>query len=286
MRSINQLFQYFCLACHTILGETATPIDLTNSEECPKCGSLLSETIQRVEQEQQQQHDINIRFPRFHKADSSRLNFDIMALDRILQFRVGESVCIMGVHSGILRDRLCVRSLLSERYGGFNSPNVIIIDAGNNSDVYQCVNFARQYGMDITSVLRRIIVSRPFTIYQLANLIIYELPKIVEKLDTRIIVISDLLHLFLQDPQTDVEESKYLIRQITESIRSFLNNLLVITTLQNTQCSPYERILFPKFNKRIEISNGLIVNIHSTNKRQHSIPIRIRQNDLSTIPNR
>jgi hypothetical protein len=74
--------------------------------------------------------------------------------------------------------------------------------------------------MDITSVLRRIIVSRPFTIYQMANLIIYELLKITEKLDIKIIVISDMLHMFLEDSQVDVKESKRLIRQITKSLRA------------------------------------------------------------------
>lgn len=43
---------------------------------------------------------------------------------------------------------------------------------------------------------------------------------------------------------------------------------------------------FPQFNKRMEISNDPTVNIHSTNMGQHSIPLRIRQNDLSTILNR
>jgi hypothetical protein len=43
---------------------------------------------------------------------------------------------------------------MSKRQGGFESTNVIFIDAGNNSDVfYQCVNFARQYGLDIKKVL-------------------------------------------------------------------------------------------------------------------------------------
>ena len=60
--------------------------------------------------------------------------------------------------------------MLSERHGGFGSPYVIIIDAGNSSDIYSSVNLARQYGLDLKDMLKRIVVSRPFTIYQLANL--------------------------------------------------------------------------------------------------------------------
>jgi hypothetical protein len=98
-------------------------------------------------------------------------------------------------------------------------------------DPYQCVNFARQYGLDTNDVLNRIIVSRLFTIYQLTNLIIYELPRILEKWKSKVIIISDLLHLFLQDPQADVEESKYLIKQIVKSLQRFLNTTLVIITI-------------------------------------------------------
>jgi hypothetical protein len=68
-----------------------------------------------------------------------------------------------------------------------------------------------------------------YEIYQLANLIIYELSKVLERWKTKIIFLSDLLHTFLQDPQVDVEESKYLIKQITESIQRLLNNTLVVT---------------------------------------------------------
>jgi|Kansoi200Nextera_1026148.scaffolds.fasta_scaffold03876_1 hypothetical protein len=69
--------------------------------------------------------------------------------------------------------RLCVRALMSKRQGGFESTNVIFIDAGEkSSDVYQCVDFARQYGLDKEMVLHSILVTRAFTIYQLADLLI------------------------------------------------------------------------------------------------------------------
>jgi hypothetical protein len=101
------------------------------------------------------------------------------------------------------------------------------------------------------------------------------------------IFLSDLLHMFFQDPQVDVEESKYLIKQITESIQRFLNNTLVVTTLyDNTKPLPYCRILFPKFHKKIEIRNNLIVNIAYGNRREHFQIVQILQNDLLTIPNR
>ena len=41
--------------------------------------------------------------------------------------------------------------------------------------IYQCVDFARQYGLDVKDMLRRIVVSRAFTVYQLVALITKEL---------------------------------------------------------------------------------------------------------------
>src|SRR5215469_15399244 len=82
----------------------------------------------------------------FHTV--SRLNFDIKKIDSVLTFGTGECMSLIGNYSKILLERLCIRALLSERHGGFGSRYVIIIDARNNSDIYSCINLARQYGFD------------------------------------------------------------------------------------------------------------------------------------------
>src|SRR5215469_11219660 len=193
MYYVYPLLRYFCSICNTPLMETYNSIDIIRSsvEECPKCGSLLSENLERT-QVSQQQDNINsttatssslLCTQRFHTV--SRLNFDIKKIDSILTFGIGESISLIGNYSKILIERLCIRALLSERHGGFGSPYVIIIDAGNSSDIYSAVNLARQYGLDLKDTLKRIVVSRPFTIYQLANLVTCELPKAVQKFDTK-----------------------------------------------------------------------------------------------------
>src|SRR5215467_2525717 len=107
--------------------------------------------------------------PKFQTA--SRLRFDDS-----LAINIGERVCLVGECSSALVDKLCITALLPERHRGFGSSHVIIIDAGNQSDIYQCVNFSRHYGLDIKDMLRRIVVSRAFTVYQLVALITKELP--------------------------------------------------------------------------------------------------------------
>ena len=200
----QQTLQYFCSYCGTLLKisyeSTSNPLLANLSEECPTCGVLLSQTLKRelksAEQQQRQQQQNNIQqsssflssppLPKFQTAYeeiSSRLTFDIKKIDNSISITAGQTVCISGSerkYINILLIRLCVRALLPKRYGGgFSSPNVIVIDAaaGNGLDIYQYVNFARQHGLDIKKVLENTIITRAFTIYQLANIIIYELPE-------------------------------------------------------------------------------------------------------------
>ena len=143
MNYLYPVLRYFCSICNTPLMETYKSIDIIGSsvEECPKCGSLLSENLKR--RQISQQHNSNsitsslLLSTRFHTV--SRLSFDIKKIDSILTFGIGGCILLIG-NSKILLERLCIRALLSERHGGFGSPYVIIIDAGNSSDIYSCVN--------------------------------------------------------------------------------------------------------------------------------------------------
>jgi RecA/RadA recombinase len=126
---------------------------------------------------------------------------------------------------------------MSRRHGGFGSPSVIFIDAGNCSDIYQCVNFARQYGLDIQKVLDSIMVSRPFTIHQLAGLLIYELESIaIHRFAAKLVVVSDMLKMFSQevsDPQLDRDEAQWLLREIAMSLQRISAQALVVISLNS-----------------------------------------------------
>jgi hypothetical protein len=151
--------------------------------------------------------------PKFQTASRLKLD-DSLAID------IGERVCLVGESSSTLVDKLCITALLPERHSGFGSPHVITIDAGNSSDIYQCVNFARQYGLDIKDILRRIVVSRAFTIYQLVNLITNELPQVIQRFGTKLLIIRDMLHMFT-DPQIRIDEARPLIVTITQIGNNF-----------------------------------------------------------------
>jgi Rad51 len=280
----NQQLKYYCSKCDTLLKITRDGFDIdfkffNSKEECPYCGSLISKTL-RKEKVYGTATTNNIDLSSSsslcllpqpqpqtaYEQFSNRLTFGIEKIDSILQLTTGETVCIVSwdhhhnnKYANILLSRLCVRAVMSNRQGGFNSPKVIFVDAaGNTSDVYQCVNFARQHGLNIKKTLQSIVVSRSFTIYQLANIIINELPKVLEQLSgTKVIVIGNLLSLFVNDPQVQIKEAKSLIRQIVNSVKICTNNnniLCVISFCCSNNTKTYARIILERIDKYIEIT--------------------------------
>ena len=103
--------------------------------------------------------------------------------------------------------RLVVRSFVPRTHGGVDAENVIVIDANNSSNLYLYVDIARRYGMHYRNVLRKVLVSRQFTIYQLANTIIYDLPKRIQLHKPKVVVVSGLLDQFYQDPYIHAAET-------------------------------------------------------------------------------
>jgi hypothetical protein len=176
---------------------------------------------------------------------------------------------------------MCVSALLPKRSHkiAFDTSNVIFVDAGNSTDIYQCVNFARQCGVDIEQILQRMIISRVFTIYQLTNMIIHELSNVIQKFDSKIIVISDLLNMFVHDPQIEIKEAKYLIKENAKSIRTtraFKDVLIIVSILDENDTNPhynsdisYNKIILPSFDKYIRIINddndNSLINIKTRN---------------------
>lgn len=202
---------YLCDLCNAVLRESEyLDIDPRSvSEPCPNCGHSLSSTL-TINKTSRPVEPITFQIARPVMTQT----FDICELDRFYSgIRVGETLCIIGDHAISLVTRLCVRALLPNNRGGLDSV-VLFIDAGNTSDIYQCVSFARQYGMELTKVLDGIIVSRVFTVHQLASLVIVELPEAIKRFGARLVVISGLLRMFFEDPQVDEKEARQLLEEM------------------------------------------------------------------------
>jgi hypothetical protein len=133
-------------------------------------------------------------------------------------------------YSNALVTRLVVRSLLPRNHGGVDAENVMVIDADNSSSPYLYVNFAREYGMHHSSVLHKVLVSRQFTIYQLTNTILYDLPKRIQLHKPKVIVISGLLDQFYHDPYINIAEAESLVSQIVTALHEIKDVFIILTS--------------------------------------------------------
>jgi Rad51 protein len=194
-----------------------------------------------------------LEVPRFKTALEyhDRFTFGIDNLDSKLQLHLNDMIGIFGEtrYTSTLATRLVVRALLPRIHGGINTENVIVIDADNSSSPYLYVDIARKYGMHHRNVLRKVLVSRQFTIYQLTNTVIYDLPKRIQLHKPKLIVISGLLDQFYHDPYIRTKEAESLISQIVTALHKIKDVFIVLTSrLTDNQ------IEYPAMS-RIEIRN-------------------------------
>jgi hypothetical protein len=206
-----------------------------------------------------------------------RLTLDIKKIDFTLQFlRLGQKVAIVGYDSQKLIERLVVRAQLPHRHGGLGS-HVILVDGGNSSDPYLGISFARQYGLEIEDVLSKIISSRAFTVYQLESLITHELTSIITQYDAKLVVISDLLAMFSDDPFLDKQDAKRILDSILLSI-SKLKECLVVVSISK----PTKPEIMKSFDRVIRLSNkddDITVDLDDKN-------YTIKEKDLEIISHR
>ena len=273
------LLQYYCGQCNRVLKELDSEINLIHSmEPCPFCGTLLSDSLQ------QRKILYNSHPPRivFQKASQfPKLTFDIDKLDSILHFITpNQKVCLAGIHTQKLVERLCVRAQLPCRYGGLDS-KVLLIDGANSSDVYQCVDFAQQYGLDVKKILSGIISCRTFTVYQLANLIVNELHTAIKQYDTKIVIITHLFHFFTNDSYLNPHEMQQILKTVIRSLKKIENCLVVISLGLPTA---FDGMLLQLFSKTITLKqsyNTLSVHIDDLGKKQS---VLLDEHMLETIP--
>lgn len=278
--------QYLCSTCGSVLKETAEYLEIHSlREECPSCGSMLSESLIR----RSLRPEAEISAPKIQTADTlllkKKLRFDIPTIDSFVGLAATDLCCISGYGANLLLTRLCVRSLLSERYGGLNSPYVMIADAGNHTDVYGAVNFARQYGMSKESVAERILVVRAFTVHQVRRLISVELPEFVHKYQIRSVIVPGLLNVFdNEEPHMRMKDIRKDISRVTEAINELSARVLVVTSIQ--QGGRYSEPVLSAFKKRI---NLLQKENHGTLKAEiynqgDSKVVNLTERDLKIIP--
>jgi hypothetical protein len=126
-----------------------------------------------------------------------------------------------------LMSLLCVRAQLPPQLGGLGS-NVIFIDGANTFRLYQITRLARLHQLDPKQVLDRIYISRAFTAYQMAALVLQKLEDAVKACNAKLVIISDIAAMFL-DKDVQEEEAKRIYSQVTTRLSNFTREQQVIT---------------------------------------------------------
>ena len=150
---------------------------------------------------------------------------------------------------------LCVQAIRT--LGG----EVVMVDGGNTADPYVLSNLAKRFGLDRNFVLERVNISRAFTAYQMTSLINESLRERVEERTGRMILISSLPDLFLDD---DVwwPEAYELLRSSVSTIKEISSRYGTVTIVTNCglsklyQKSGLRRYLYGEVDKVVRFEKG------------------------------
>jgi hypothetical protein len=229
----RRVYVYYCEICNSVLAlrnklEHQYSFLYSTADECPTCRfrlelslrcRALTVRIPNVSLSEPTKQNAPLcrfsdrignrvhPFERAHSREKRSLNFgeilgELQAYSRQLTLLYGEKICQVA-------EQLCVRSQLSPDQGGLGAASVFI-DGGNTFDLYQISAYANVLELDRATVLRRIKVSRAFTCYQLVNLVVEKLPKLLNEGKIGLVVIANLLDMFM-DPEIDLTEAKRTI---------------------------------------------------------------------------
>ena len=121
----------------------------------------------------------------------------------------------------------------------------------------------------------------------MADIVINELPRVIQQYEAKMVVISDLLSMFLHDPQIEIREARYLINEILNSItktRASKEDVLAIVSLpsgdnashHDKSALSFNKTILTRFDKCIKIMN-------SRNNENKMIDLKISNNSKSNI---
>lgn len=148
--------------------------------------------------------------------------------NHLVDLTIGSPTLFLNFYN--LIPKLTVKALLPKKYNGLDSPTVMIIDGNirgqpTHLDFYNFVDYAIKYGMNVNSALERIIVARSFTAHQLANTIICNLTKMIQKYKSNIVIITDL---FATDEQLHISERRWLLQHMVKSINCISESIITV----------------------------------------------------------
>jgi len=163
-------------------------------------------------------------------SSQALLSFNVQNIDTLFPGFTAEDFAVMYGQPGVLTLSLllAVRAQLPSQLGGLES-NVVFVDGGNTFRLYKVSRLARLHHLKPRDVLRRIFISRAFTMHQMTSIIFDGLEEAAKKYDAKLVIISDFQGLYL-DKDVRPEESKEVFSQVAAHASEFAkkNDTIVI----------------------------------------------------------
>lgn len=222
--------------------------------------------------------------------DINRKLFEIPEIDKFLSFSNKKNICIQNqiydnnnfLHHIIAK--ICISYYLVNDSRScsnkFKEKRTILIDAGNGNNLGSIylnltkLTIAKE--IDINILLDSIMIVRAFTFYQLANIIINELPKFINQIGNKIqIILLDLFDTLVSSSSSsmkktkdnsnsrssnEIEDNIGIVNELIDMLIGLSEKYFVILTyneaenmLCNSSSSSSSRSLISKFNNAIKI---------------------------------
>jgi hypothetical protein len=145
-------------------------------------------------------------------------------------FALGDFAILQGSSVLSLASLLCVKAQLPTQLGGLQS-SVIFIEGGNTFRLYQIAQLAQIHNRNAKQVLDNIFISRAYTAYQEANLIMHQLKEAIKKYNSKLVIISDIAGFFLDKDIPEVEALR-IFSHVATFVSNFAreNQVIVIAT--------------------------------------------------------
>jgi hypothetical protein len=119
-----------------------------------------------------------------------------------------------------------IRGILPKRHNGLESPTIYVLVTDNKFDFYNITEIADKKYKILDRALKNVIVQRVFTIYQLAQFLIKELEKDLEKYKSKLLIITG--DFFLSDQQITKQDKDWLYPQMIKAIKKVRDSIILV----------------------------------------------------------
>lgn len=208
--------------------------------------------------------------------DINRKLFEIPEIDKFLSFSNRKNICIQNqihgnnnfLHHIIAKICISYHLVCDSRSGSNKSKEerTILIDAGNGNNLgsiyLNLTKLTIEKEIDVNILLDSIMIVRAFTFYQLANIIVNELPKFIKQLGNKIqIILLDLFDTLVSSSSSmkdsrssnEIEDNIGIVNELIDILISLSEKYFVILTYNEVENSSSSNSLVSKFDNAIKI---------------------------------